>query len=50
MSVRSDASMDHPEHFKSGDTQTDLRYDISIKNIIMAFYSIRMVFIVFSKV
>ncbi len=49
MSMRSDVSMDRPEQFKSGDTQTDLRYDISVKNI-MAFYSIRMVFIVFSKV
>ncbi len=49
MSMRSDASMHHPLHFKSGDTQTDLRYNISIKNI-MAFYSIRMVFTVFSKV
>ncbi len=42
--------MDQPVQFKSGDTQTDLRYDISIKNIIMAFYSIRIVFIVFYKV
>ncbi len=40
--------MDQIINFKSGDTQTDLRYNISIKNIIMAFYSSRMVFIVFS--
>ncbi len=31
MSMRSDASMNHPVKFKSGDTQTDLRYNISIK-------------------
>ncbi len=31
MSMRCDESMDHPMRFKSGDTQTDLRYDISIK-------------------
>ncbi len=31
MSMRSDWSMDPPLQFKSGDTQTDLRYNISIK-------------------
>ncbi len=37
MSMRSDRSMNHPEQFKSGDTQTDLRYNISIKILLWHF-------------
>ncbi len=37
MSMRSDASMDQPINFKSGDTQPDLRYNISIKILLWQF-------------
>ncbi len=37
MSMRSDASMNHPMHFKSGDTQPDLRYNISLKILLWQF-------------
>ncbi len=42
MSMRSDASMDHPIVFKSGDTKTDLRYMFLYKyNNSMSFYIIK---------
>ncbi len=37
MSMRSDRSMDLPMRFKSGDTQTDLRYNISLKILLWHF-------------
>ncbi len=35
MSMRSDASMRHPILFKSGDTKTDLRSNISVKDYLI---------------
>jgi len=37
VSVKSDWSMDPPYGFKSGDTQSDLRYIISIKVMLIVF-------------
>ncbi len=35
MSMRSDASMEQPVKFKSGDTKTDLRSNISVKDYLI---------------